>query len=299
MTGHSLTPLCDTLRPHFDLGKTRLETLATIMSGMVNCRTVNFSHLASQFPGDALHSSNYRRLQHFFKDIHLDEPVVAGLTTRLLDFKGPKHLALDRTNWKLGKTDINNLVLAVVTPKFKIPVMWSFMDHRGNSSTSQRIDLMKRYIDVFGVSSILTLLGDREFVGDEWLTYLVENNIPFSIRLRKDMYIETEDGRRFQFSSLLHKKRNGRWKGWLCGMARTPENLLRFEGKNIKDELVVVATNIPAPKNALRLYRKRWGIECLFADAKTRGINIENTHMTDHNKLTILLTMVTPRQSTE
>ena len=34
MTGHPLTPLCDTLRPHFDLGKTRLETLSTIMSGM-------------------------------------------------------------------------------------------------------------------------------------------------------------------------------------------------------------------------------------------------------------------------
>ena len=113
------------------------------------------------------------------------------------------------------------------------PIMWSFMDHHGNSSTSQRIDLMKRYIDVFGVSSIQTLLGDREFVGDEWLTYFVENSIPFSIRLRKDMYIETEDGRRFQFSSLLQKKRNGRWKGWLCGMARTPENFLRFEGKNM------------------------------------------------------------------
>ena len=46
------------------------------------------------------------------------------------------------------------------------------------------------------------------------------------------MYIETEDGRRLQFSSLLHKKRNGRWKVWLSGMARTPENFLRFEGKN-------------------------------------------------------------------
>ena len=184
----------------------------------------------------------------------MDESVVAGLATRLLDFKLQKHFALDRTNWKLGKTDINILVLVlvlvltVVTPKLKIPVMWSFMDHRGNSSTSQRIDLMKQYIDVFGVPSIQTLLGDQEFVGDEWLTYLAENNLSFSIHLRKDLYIEAEDGRRFQFSLLLHKKRNGRWKGWLCGMARAPENLLRLEGKNIKDELVVVATNIPAPK---------------------------------------------------
>ena len=76
-------------------------------------------------------------------------------------------------------------------------------------------------------------------------------------------------------------------------MARTPENLLRFEVKKIKNELVIVATNIPAPKSALRLYRKRWGIECLFADAKTKGFNIEDTHMIDPSKLTTLFIIVT------
>ena len=65
--------------------------MAVIMSGMVNIRTVNLSHLASQFPGNALFSTNYRRLQRFFQDIHLDESVVAGLTTSLLNFDGPKH----------------------------------------------------------------------------------------------------------------------------------------------------------------------------------------------------------------
>jgi len=38
------------LRPHFDLSKTRLETLAVLLFGLANCRTVNLSHLASQFP---------------------------------------------------------------------------------------------------------------------------------------------------------------------------------------------------------------------------------------------------------
>ena len=74
---------------------------------------------------------------------------------------------------------------------------------------------------------------------------------------------------------------------------RTPENLLRFEVKKIKNELVIVATNIPAPKSALRLYRKRWGVECLFADAKTKGFNIEDTHMIDPSKLTTLFIMLT------
>ncbi|WP_420013764.1 transposase [Tateyamaria sp.] len=56
--------------------------------------------------------------------------------------------------------------------------------------------------------------------------------------------------------------------------------------------LLLVATNIPASKNALHLYRKRWGIECLFADAKTRGFNIEDTHITDPAKLATLLAVV-------
>ena len=228
MFDHLLAPLRDTLRPHFNLRKTRLEAMAAIMLGLVNCRTVNLTHLAAHLPGKALYKSKYRRLQHFFKKVHFDHPAVAGFIMRLLNQKGAKHLALDRTNWKLGKAHINILVLALVTRKFRIPIMWSHMGHGGNSSTEQRIELMKRYIDEFGVESIQSLLADREFVGDDWFTYLVESMIPFVIRPRKDMHIETEDGKQFQFSSLLRKRCKGQWKGWLCGMDRTPENLLRF-----------------------------------------------------------------------
>ena len=142
MFDHLLAPLRDTLRPHFDLRKTRLETMAAIMFGLVNCRTVNFTHLAAHLPGKALYKSKYRRLQHFFKKVHFDQPAVAGFIMRLLNQKGAKHLALDRTNWKLGKAHINILVLALVTRKFRIPIMWSHMGHGGNSSTEQRIELM-------------------------------------------------------------------------------------------------------------------------------------------------------------
>ena len=293
MLGFLLAPLMATLSPHFDLSKTRLETLAIMLAGLANGRTVNLSHLASQFPGKALHASSYRRLQRFFQYVRLDGDVVAELIIRLLGLKGSKLLALDRTNWKLGKTDINILVLAIVTRRFKVPLMWSFLGHRGNSSTQQRIDLMDRYLRVFGASSIQALLADREFVGADWMQYLIENNIPFVIRLRENMHIETEDGRLFQFRSLLCKRRKGRWVGWLPDMEHTPENLLRFEGRKIRGgELLLVATNVPAPKNALRLYRKRWGIECLFADTKSRGFNIEDTHITDHAKLATLLAVV-------
>ena len=113
--------------------------------------------------------------------------------------------------------------------------MWSHMGHGGNSSTEQRIELMKRYVDEFGVESIQSLLADREFGGDDWFTYLVKNMIPFAIRLRKDMHIETEDGKHFH--SFLHSFAKGVRDNGQAGYAAWPGHRKIYcglEGKRSK-----------------------------------------------------------------
>lgn len=288
-----LAPLLETLRPHFGLSKTRLETLAVLLVGLANCRTVNLSHLASQFPGDAKHGSNYRRLQRFFQFVQLDGDVAARLIMQMLNLNRPKLLALDRTNWKLGSRDVNILVLAIVTRRFRVPLMWTLLDHAGNSATAQRIELMDRYLRLFGASSIRALLADREFVGAKWMTFLNKNNVPFVIRLKEDMLIHLADGTQRQFRTLLRETKRGTWDGWLTGMDASPDNLVRCAAKRIKGgELLIIATNLDKAERGLNLYRKRWGIECMFADAKTRGLNIEDTHIADPNKLATLLVLV-------
>lgn len=288
-----LTPLLATLCPHFGLSKTRLETLAVLLVGLANCRTVNLSHLASQFPGNAKHGSNYRRLQRFFQFVQLDGDVAARLIIQMLNVNRPRLLAVDRTNWKLGSRSVNILVLAIVTRRFRVPLMWTLPDHAGHSSTAQRIALMERYLRLFGASSIRALLADREFVGAEWMNFLNKNNVPFVIRLREDMLIRLDDGSQRQFRTLLRKPRRGAWEGWLTGMDTFPDNRLRCAAKRIKGgELLIIATNLDDAGRGLNLYRKRWGIECMFADAKTRGLNIEDTHITDPEKLSTLLVLV-------
>ena len=54
---------------------------------------------------------------------------------------------------------------------------------------------------------------------------------------------------------------------------------------------MIVAGNAPAA-NPLNAYRKRWAIECLFGDAKTRGFNLEDTRLTSADKLGLLLAVV-------
>ena len=65
----------------------------------------------------------------------------------------------------------------------------------------------------------------------------------FVIRLREDMH-ETEDDGGFNFARCYAS--SARDSGWLPGMARTPENPLRFEGRKIKGgELVLVVGPLP------------------------------------------------------
>ena len=68
---------------------------------------------------------------------------------------------------------------------------------------------------------------------------------------------------------------------------------LSFAAKRLsKTELLIVASNGPATK-ALKAYRQRWQIECLFGDSKTRGLNMEDTRLTQPANLNTLLVIIT------
>ncbi|MEY9559424.1 hypothetical protein ABIA26_001765 [Sinorhizobium fredii] len=53
----------------------------------------------------------------------------------------------------------------------------------------------------------------------------------------------------------------------------------------------MLATNRD-PRRASGLYRRRWQIKCLFAETKTRGLNVEDTRLRQPNKLCLLRAVV-------
>jgi hypothetical protein len=290
----AITALAGILRPRIDLGKSRLETLCLIVVGMVSARTVNLSHLACERPTTALVASTYRRLQRFFQHVRLGQDWSAPLVVGLLGLDGPWHLALDRTQWKCGARDVNILMLAVVTRRARVPLIWSVLDNNGGTSDSgQRIALMRRYLAIFGAASVRLLLADREFVGLEWMDFLKENNISFAIRVKEKMIVTTENGRRLALGSRLRKCRGVHTFRAALGRGDASGPLwLNFAARRLQGgELLIVASNTPA-RAALAAYRKRWAIECLFGDTKSRGLNLEDTRLVTPRKLDLLLGLV-------
>ncbi len=292
------------------LSKNRLEVLSLMIVGMTSSRTPNLSHISSKLPTAAKIPSTYRRIQRFFSETNLVQDWSALLIVQMLNLPKSWDLCLDRTDWKIGSTHMNILVLAVVTRRYRLPLMWTVLNKPGCSNTDQRIDLMKRYLNLFGASSIKTLLADREFIGAGWLSFLVESGVQTAIRLRSNQRVTLEDGTRQKLSEIVGTKRTLQtFRGYLEKDEQGNPVWLNFASKYIEGkkprrtrdreaknkfggkELLIVATNGNAG-DAMKSYKRRWAIECLFADAKTKGFNLEDTRLTITKKLDLLMSIL-------
>jgi hypothetical protein len=130
------------------------------------------------------------------------------------------------------------------------------------------------------------------------MDFLCENKIKFVIRVKIDMRLTLDDGRTWSFASLLRRKRARTapaiGQGHLNGASDLAKHAVYFAAKRLKsDEWLIVVTNRQDARQALNDYRKRWAIECLFGDAKTRGLNLEDTRIRSHDKLSCLLVVLT------
>ena len=294
MTTDLINALRSSLNESLVLYKTRLDTFCVLIVGVLTSRTVNLTHIAGTFPTRAEVSSNYRRLQRFFEQVKLNYDAIAVFILRLAGLsEGPWLLALDRTDWKLGKIHINILMLAVAHKGVAIPLMWTVLGKAGNSNTKERTALLSRFCDQFGADEIAGLTGDREFVGGKWMAFLAKRNIPFMLRIKENFNV-TWDGRLYTLSCLLRKLKKGRGRRILydCVLGAKPNKnspRVHLACKRLDNgELLILATNAN-PETALAIYRKRWQIETLFAACKTRGFNLEDTHMVRSDKIEKLI----------
>jgi len=232
----------------------------------------------------------------FFSEYKLDYRQIAALLVLMLP-KGERwHLSIDRTNWQFGGLDINYLVISVSCRGVGVPIWFELLEDkkRGNSSEYDRISLLRQVIKLAGGKK-LCLYADREFIGKDWVGFLLENHIKFFIRLRKS-------------TCLLWQGETKRADEWLGdGKYLVMDNVsvqdswlsvaLKKQDKNLKKEedYLIILTNTEA-KGALAAYRDRWSIEAtvatvFFQSIKGRGFQIEKTHLQDHDRLRKLMAM--------
>lgn len=181
-------PLTQLLTSHLQMHPSRLKTTQDLILGLLQTRHIHQHRLATSLSGDVLRDTKIKKISRFFACQEIDETALAFVVEHFLP-KGPWILALDRTNWQFGDQNINILTLAVVMGGIAVPVFMEFLDKKGNSHTTERCDLLQRFVETFGAKKIEALLADREFIGDAWIQWLKEQGIRFVIRVKKDQTV--------------------------------------------------------------------------------------------------------------
>jgi hypothetical protein len=283
--------LRDTLKSHLPWHGARLNFLALFLIALIRVKTVNLAEMATAFRNEAKINSSYKRLQRFFSQFDLEYPLIAKLLVALINIPQPWVLSIDRTEWSFGQTRFNIFMLGVVHQGVAYPLVWTMLAKKGNSNSNERMDLLDRFREIFPHAEIAYLCGDREFIGKEWLTYLMlEPTIPFRLRIKANQKIH--DGQKQLGASIifahLHPGQSeilsGRrwvWGRMVCVCA------LRLEDGEL---LIIISNN--SPTTAISDYGRRWGIETLFGMFKTRGFCLESTHFTDSQRLSKLLALM-------
>lgn len=273
----------------FDLHKSRLKCLCRLVFALLETRTVNLSRLSLCFSTEVKLESSYRRIQRFFSQLTFPFDQLSLFIWNHFQGEESGALALDRTNWKFGKTHINILMLSLCFDGYSVPLMWKVLrDKRGNSSQEERILLLQRFVSVIKPDHIPLLLADREFIGSKWLNWLDENYIHFIIRIRANQWVEHSPRRSQRAGSLF---RCEQWR-----QLRKPRGIkgakVYIGGQKLKtgDHLILIS-NLPL-RSARLHYSKRWGIEVLFGDLKKRGFNFEDTHITDPQRINNLVAVL-------
>ena len=292
------TILSEVLKESFGekLNLARIKFLGLFITALCSVQTVNFEKLSSAFDNKASKSSSLRRIQRFISEYALDADIIARLIFSILPNNPPYKLALDRTNWKFGGFNINILVLAIVYDGVAIPILFKMMPKFGNSSTQERIDIMDRYINLFGLSTIDCLLADREFIGDQWIGYLNENNIRYYIRIRDNFWVDDpRTGNRIKASWFFNSLRINEYR-FIYRILRINGQLCYLAGSKVKNKegsselQLIISFN--KPDQSMEIYKQRWQIEMSFRALKSSGFNIKDTHLTDMERVNKLFALV-------
>lgn len=275
--------LRQTLRPLLGWHGARLSFLALFLIALLRVKTVNLVELATGFRTHAQTESSYKRLQRFFRDFDLDYAVIARAIVALMDIPQPWVLSTDRTEWSFGQTRFNILMLGVVHEGVAYPVVWEMLDKKGNSDSDERMDLLDRFHQIFPHAEIAYLTGAREFIGKQWLTYLlIEPIISFRLRIRSSDRIS--DGKKQLRASIVFAHLQPGQSQILSSKKLVWGRLVYVSALRLDDGELLIVITPDSCSTAISDYGKRWGIETLFGMFKTRGFCLESTHFNDSER---------------
>lgn len=223
----------------------------------------------------------------------------------LLDLSDCVYVVMDRTNWKIGKVNINILYIGLLLPNgCFVPILFDPLDKRGNSNTNERTSILERFCALWQQQGLQkgVLLADREFIGVDWFCNILKAGFSLVIRLRVTDYYNDLCTQRNLSTEKMDKliahsvKRYGFFRAQIVLNGQTLYYIvLPFsvtQQRNKGEKYLILLSDNPNVKEVGAQYQKRWKIEVFFLNVKTNGFNLEDLNLTCPEKIQLMLAML-------
>ena len=101
---------------------------------MIKVQTINFNRLAHSFDTSSKSDSSHRRIPRFFASIFVAIDLISKMLYALIPKDAIYLLTMDRTNWKIGDSNINILVIGIIYEGIAFPILFKMMNKFSNSN---------------------------------------------------------------------------------------------------------------------------------------------------------------------
>ena len=268
----------------------RLTTMAAFISGIIGSKSCQLPKVSSNVADGTKPESRNKKFSRLIKNDQFDyETFFLPYATAILSCLGQGTLAFVIDGSTVARNCIT-LVASVIYKSRALPICWiTVSGGKGHLPEDVHIQLVEQLHQVVPHTITLILLGDGEFDGANLLKTLNSYHWLFSCRTSKNrLLIENEE----QFS--------------FCHIDPGCEEYFRIPDVSLKDhpdfqcdailwwqrtykEPVYLFTNIDPAREALYWYQKRFRIETMFSDKKSRGFHLHKSHISDPERVDRLL----------
>jgi len=276
--------------PHGNLAR-HLHTLAAMASGIVGSRSTNLPDIASKVPDGTKRESRVKKFHRWIKNERISAqvyflPYVDALLSSLAE-AGPLLLAMDSS--EVGRECLT-LMISVIYKKRALPIAWIVVKgSRGHFPEETHIQLVEQVCHIIPAGADVIFVGDGEFDGIDFQATVDGHGWAYVCRTAKNAQLGAE-GEHFAFVEI------GVQPGECLGLPNVTFTLEDYgpilaiaRWETGYEDPIYLITNMDLEGEACYWYSKRYRIETFFSDQKSRGFNLDKSHVSDPVRLARLM----------
>ena len=269
-----------------------LTTLAALISGIVGSRSSQIPSIATKIPDRAKPESRVKRMSRWLGNDEIKEEIYfLPYAEMLLHGLALETLVLVMDGSGVGR-GCCALMIHVIYRGRALPLAWVVRQcPKGHCPASLHIELVEFVRELIPEGTKVVFLGDGEFDGTDLQETMNNAGWWYACRTAKSTVATWEDmtfhlellGSSIKRGMLIELK-----EVQFTRDAYGPVMVLCCWAKGETDPLYLVS-NMSVAEEAIKYYKKCFRIETFFSDQKSRGFNIQKSHLEDCQRLSRLL----------